>query len=224
MSAGEPVAADGARTAAGWSGRPVEAVVFDLGGVLVQWDPARIYRSILGDDDQVEDFFDEVGFSQWNHSVDAGERTWAEAVADLTARYPHRGELIAAYPARFAESLVGQVDGTVAILRELHDAGVRLVALTNWSAELFPHALERYDFLGLFEAIVVSGQERIAKPDPRIYHLVLDRHHLDPARTVFVDDRLVNVAAARSVGMQGFRFTDPEQLRHDLAGAGALPA
>jgi 2-haloacid dehalogenase len=223
MTAGEPVATDGAELAAGRSGRQVEAVVFDLGGVLVEWDPARIYRSILDSDEQVADFFDEVGFSQWNHSVDAGDRTWAEAVADLSARYPHREELIAAYPARFAESLVGQVDGTVEILHQLHDAGVRLVALTNWSAELFPHALERYDFLRLFEGIVVSGQERLAKPDPRIYHLVLDRHDLDAARTVFVDDRLVNVAAARSVGMQGLRFTDHEQLRRDLERSGALP-
>jgi len=203
---------------------PIEAVVFDLGGVLVQWDPSLIYQAMLGSDELVADFFDEVGFLQWNHSVDAGERTWAEAVAELTERYPHRGELIAAYPARFAESLAGQVEGTVEILHELHDAGIRLVALTNWSAELFPHALERYEFLQLFEGIVVSGQERLAKPDPRIYQLVLTRHRLDPARTVFVDDRLVNVAAARSVGMTGFRFIDPEQLRRDLARAGVLPS
>ena len=216
MTVGEPAEADPAA-------RPVDAVVFDLGGVLVHWDPALIYRSILGSDEEVADFLDEVGFDRWNHSVDAGERTWAEAVADLTQRYPHRGELIAAYPARFPESLAGPVDGTVEILHELHEAGIRLVALTNWSAELFPHAVERFDFLGLFDGIVVSGQERIAKPDPRIYDLVVTRHGLDPARTVFVDDRQVNVAAARAAGMQGVRFTDPERLRRDLAAAGALP-
>ena len=218
MSAGEPAEAE-AEAAAG----PVEAVVFDLGGVLVRWDPARIYRAMLGSDELVADFFDEVGFLQWNHSVDAGERTWAEAVADLTERYPHRGDLIAAYPARFPESLAGPVEGTVEILRELHAAGIRLVGLTNWSAELFPHAREHFDFLGLFEAIVVSGEERLAKPDPRIFDLVLTRHGLDPARTVFVDDRQVNVAAARAAGMTGFRFTDPEHLRRDLTVAGVLP-
>ena len=215
MTVGEPVASASAE-------RPVDAVVFDLGGVLVDWDPTRIYRAMLGSDELVADFFDEVGFLRWNHSVDSGEQTWAEAVADLTERYPHRAELIAAYPARFPESLVGQVDGTVAILHELHDAGIRLVALTNWSAELFPHALERFEFLGLFDGIVVSGEERLAKPDPRIYDLVLTRHGLDPARSLFVDDRQVNVAAARAAGMQGVRFTDPARLRRDLEAAGVL--
>ena len=202
------------------SARQADAVVFDLGGVLVDWDPRRLYRTLLGSDEEIEEFFDEVDFVALNHALDAGERTWAEAVADHGARFPHRRELLAAYPDRFPETLGGVIDGTVRLVEELHGAGVRLLALTNWSAELFPHARERFAFLRLFEAVVVSGEERLAKPDPRLYDLLLSRHGLDPAATVFVDDREVNVEAARTAGMTGVVFTDPDQLRRDLARAG----
>ncbi|HET9945376.1 MAG TPA: HAD family phosphatase [Actinomycetes bacterium] len=202
--------------------RRPEAVVFDLGGVLVDWDPRRLYRTMLGSDEEIADFFDEVDFAGWNHRLDAGERTWAEAVDDLGSRFPHRRELLAAYPARFPETLGGVIDGTVRVVEELHGAGVRLLALTNWSAELFPHARERFAFLRLFEAVVVSGEERLPKPDPRIYDLLLTRHDLDPAGTVFVDDRETNVEAARAAGMTGLVFTDPDRLRRDLARTGAL--
>ena len=202
----------------------VEAVVFDLGGVLVEWDPAHLYRQLLGSDEAVDEFLDEVGFAAWNHTVDAGEQSWAEAVAELGARHPHRQELIAAYPDRFGETLVGAIDGTVRILEELHAGGTRLLALTNWSAELFPHARERFGFLELFEAIVVSGEERMAKPDPRIFDLVLDRHDLAAGRTLFVDDREDNVEAARAAGLQAVVFTDPAGLRRDLSRLGLLPA
>jgi 2-haloacid dehalogenase len=214
------VTGDPTAGSAAWA---VDAVVFDLGGVLVEWDPRHLYRSMLGRDEDVEEFLDEVGFAEWNSTVDAGDWTWAEAVEDLTARHPHRRELIAAYPARFTETLAGPIEGSVEVLRELHRAGVRLVALTNWSVELFPHARERFDFLELFEGIVVSGEERLAKPDRRIFELLLDRHRLDPARTVFVDDREDNVAAARAAGMRGLVFRDPDTLRSDLAGLGLLP-
>lgn len=200
----------------------VDAVVFDLGGVLVEWDPRLLYRSMLGADEAVDEFLDEVGFAEWNHAVDAGERTWAEAVEQLAAEHPHRRDLIAAYPARFAETLAGPIEGTVALLRELHHDGIRLVALTNWSVELFPHARDRFDFLGLFEGIVVSGEERVAKPDPRIFELLIERYRLDPARTLFVDDRADNVDAARRAGLRGTVFTDPAALRRELSAAGLL--
>jgi FMN phosphatase YigB (HAD superfamily) len=129
--------------------RRPEAVVFDLGGVLVDWDPRRLYRTMLGSDEEIAEFFDEVDFAGWNHRLDAGERTWAEAVADHAARFPHRQHLLAAYPERFPETLGGVIDGTVRVVEELHGAGVRLLALTNWSAELFPHARERFAFLRL---------------------------------------------------------------------------
>jgi 2-haloacid dehalogenase len=200
----------------------VRTVVFDLGGVLIDWDPRYLYRRLLPPA-EVDAFLDEIGFAEWNHAQDAGG-SWAEAVHELSARHPHRSELIAAYPARFAESLAGPMPDSVELLRELRDRGVRLLALTNWSAETFRHAREGFEFLGWFEDVVVSGQEGVAKPDPRIFRLLLERHGLQPGDTLFVDDRAVNVTAARSVGMVGVRFRDAAQLRRELHRHGVLPA
>jgi 2-haloacid dehalogenase len=202
--------------------RVVETVLFDLGGVLVEWDPRHLYRQLLPDDRTVEDFLAEVGFAEWNRAMDAGERTWEEAVADLAARYPHRHELIAAYPRRFGDTLAGAVDGSVALLHRLHERGTRLLALTNWSAETFPVARERFAFLRLFEGIVVSGEERLAKPDPAIFDLVVRRYGLEPAATLFVDDDEHNVLAARAAGLQAVRFTDPPALEAELSRRGLL--
>jgi 2-haloacid dehalogenase len=196
------------------------AVVFDLGGVLVRWDPRRLYSSLMPED-EIDAFLHEVGFLAWNHQQDAGGR-WAPAVEEHGARFPHRRELLAAYPARFPEALDGPIEGTVEILRELHAAGTRLVALTNWSAELFPHAEESFDFLHLFEGVVVSGIEGVAKPDPAIFDLLLRRYRLDPAATVFVDDSAVNVAAAAAAGMRPVLFTAPDALRAQLSRLGLL--
>ena len=208
---------------AGASGSAYDTVVFDLGGVLVEWDPRLLYRSLLGSDEEVEAFLEEVDFAGWNHRQDAGERTWAEAVAEHAERHPHHEHLLAAYPERFAETLGGPIHGTVEVLDELHAAGVRLLALTNWSAELYPHASERFPFLERFEAIVVSGEERLAKPDPALYRVLLERHGVAAARSVFVDDREVNVEAATAEGMTGVLFTDPATLRADLVRLGLLP-
>jgi 2-haloacid dehalogenase len=196
------------------------AVVFDLGGVLVDWDPRYLYRRLLPDD-EVEEFLAEVDFLAWNHLADAGGR-WADAVADHARRFPHRAELLAAYPERFAESLGGEVPGTADVVRDLHRDGVRLLALTNWSAETFPHARERFRVLDLFEDVVVSGVEGVTKPDPAVFRLLLDRHGLVAGDTVFVDDSAANVAAATAVGLVGVRFVDADRLRSDLGRLGLL--
>lgn len=200
----------------------VEAVVFDLGGVLIDWDPRYLYRRLLDGDAAVEQFLDEVGFAAWNHDVDAGQRTWAEAVAALAAAHPHHRHLIEAYPARFEQTLGGEITTSVQVLRGLHAAGVRLLALTNWSAETFPVARSRFDFLDLFDGIVVSGEERVAKPDPAIFRILVERHALEPAATVFVDDKRDNIEAAEAAGLRGVLFTDPAALRDDLRRLGLL--
>ena len=219
MSARDGLAPPGRRSG------PVTTVVFDLGGVLVEWDPRHLYRRLLPDDEAVEAFLTEIGFDAWNHAMDAGATTWAAAVRDLGERFPHRRDLIAAYPQRFVETLAGPIKGTVAVVRELAARDARLLALTNWAAETFAVArgAGHLDVLDLFEAVVVSGEEGVAKPDPAIFALLLERFELDPAGTLFVDDKAVNVDAAATVGLRTVLFTDPESLRADLARAGLLP-
>jgi len=203
-------------------GPTITTVVFDLGGVLIDWDPRHLYRQLLADDEAIDAFLEEVGFAEWNHAVDSGTTTWVEAVAALAAAHPHHRELIEAYPRRFSETLAGAIDDTVSLLRELHAQGVTLLALTNWSAETFPVALERFDFLTLFDDVVVSGVEHVAKPDPAIFELLVRRHRLEPSRTVFVDDKVANVEAAERVGLIGLQFLDAATLRLELEAAGLL--
>jgi len=197
-------------------------VVFDLGGVLIRWDPTLLYRQLLPEA-EVDGFLAEVGFAAWNHEQDAG-RPWAEGIAAQAHRYPHRRALLEAYLERFAETIPGQIPGSVELLAQLRSAGVRLLALTNWSAELFPVARERFAFLQWFEAVVVSGEERVAKPDAALWRVLVDRHGVRPEETVYVDDAPANVATARALGFHALLFTGADDLRATLGELGVLPA
>ena len=200
------------------------SVVFDLGAVLIDWDPRYLYRSLFpGDEAGMERFLAEICTLDWNHRQDEG-RSWADAVALLVAEHPGERERIEAYHRRWPEMLGGPIDGTVAILAELRAAGAPLYALTNWSAETWPIAFDRFDFLGWFDGVVVSGAERVAKPDPAIYRILLERYRLDPARTLFIDDRQANVDGARAVGMGAVPFDGPGPLRGELVRRGLLPS
>jgi 2-haloacid dehalogenase len=199
------------------------AVVFDLGGVLIDWNPRYLYRSLFaGDEAAMEAFLDEITTPAWNAEQDAG-RTWREAVDALVAVHPERRDLIIAYDERWPEMLGGPIERTVDILADLRRAGVRLAALSNWSSEKFPIARSRYDFLDWFETIVISGDVGAAKPDRRIYEHLLERTGFEPASTVFVDDALANVAAAADFGFTALQFRDPPTLRADLEVFGLLP-
>jgi 2-haloacid dehalogenase len=201
----------------------VTAAVFDLGGVLVDWNPRYLYRKLLADEAAVELFLAEVTTQEWNSQQDVG-RPWSEAVESLAREHPDKRDLIAAYRERWEEMLGGSIDESVEILAELHSSGLPLYALSNWSAETFPIARSRYRFLDWFEAIVISGEVRLGKPDPRVFRYLLDRYRLDASTTVFIDDSEANAAAARSLGMIGIRFTGAPQLRSDLAALGVIPA
>jgi 2-haloacid dehalogenase len=196
-------------------------VVFDLGGVLIDWDPRRLYRKLLPDEATVEAFLAEVCTAEWNHQQDAG-RTCAEAVAELSGRHPERADLITAYYQRWEEMLGGEIADSVELLGELEAAGVPLYALTNWSRETFPIARRRFEFLGRFRGIVVSGEERAAKPDPRIYRTLLERYRLDAGACLFVDDVARNVESARAAGMDGILFTSAAALRRELTARSIL--
>jgi 2-haloacid dehalogenase len=193
----------------------VKAAVFDLGGVLIDWDPRHLYRKLLADEAAVEEFLATVCTPEWNAELDRG-RPFAEGVAELVERHPAQAAAITAYHERWPEMLAGEVPGAVAVLADLRAAGVPLYALTNWSAETFAITRGRFAFLEWFDGVVVSGQERVIKPDPRIFRLLADRFGLDPETTFYVDDSEANVAAARALGFDAVRFTGPERLRRDL--------
>jgi 2-haloacid dehalogenase len=201
--------------------RKPSGVVFDLGGVLIDWDPRHLYRKLIPDQAEMERFLTEVCSPAWNLEQDRG-RSWTEACALLRARHPDHGELIDAFRSRWPEMLAGPIEGSLDILRELKDSGTRLFGLTNWSHETFPIAVESYDFLGWFETIVVSGQERLVKPDARIYHLLIERSGLDPTTLIYIDDNPANAAAATALGMHGVHFTSPSALRRELTSLGVL--
>jgi 2-haloacid dehalogenase len=202
----------------------VTAAVFDLGGVLIDWDPRHLYRRLFdGDDVAMEAFLTDVCNASWNALQDAG-RPWSEAVTELAARHPEQRALIEAYRARWPEMLGGPIQPTVDILGELRQAGVPLFALSNWSAETYPIARKRFEFLGWFDSVVISGDMGITKPDPRIYHHLLEANRLKAESTLFIDDHVANVEAAAALGFVALPFSDAGALRNDLARFGLLPA
>lgn len=202
----------------------ISAAVFDLGGVLIDWNPRHMYRGLFdGDDAAMEAFLTDVCNAAWNARQDAG-RSWAEGIAELVAVHPGQRALIEAYRARWPEMLAGPIRPTVEILGELRATGLRLFALSNWSSETFPIARDRYDFLGWFESVVISGEVGICKPDPRIYRHLLDDHGLEAGSTLFIDDHPANVEAATELGLVALHFTDAQSLRVDLARLGLLRA
>jgi 2-haloacid dehalogenase len=197
-------------------------VVFDLGGVLVDWDPRYVYRQLFDDPDEMESFLAKVTTAEWNAQQDAG-RPWAEAVKLLVAEHPQRRELIEVFYRRWPEMLAGEIPGTVDVLADLRAASVRLVALSNWSAEMFPVARERFDFLAWFEAIVISGDVGVNKPDRRIFDHLTEQFGIEPAAALFIDDSSANVDAAKALGFRAIQFTDAKALRGELVRLGLLP-
>jgi 2-haloacid dehalogenase len=197
--------------------------IFDLGGVLVHWNPRFLYRKLFnGDEAAMEHFLATICTTEWNERQDAG-RSFAEAMQELLPRHADKTELIEAFGKRFDEMVPGAIDGAVDVLAELKHRSVPLYAITNWSAETFPTLRERFAFLSWFDGIVVSGVERVMKPDPRIFHILFERHGVAPESAVFVDDAAENAAAASALGVHGIHFRSPGQLRQELAAVGMLP-
>jgi len=196
------------------------AVLFDLGGVVVGWQPERAYEQVLPAE-EVPAFMAAIDFPAWNRAHDAG-RPYADGERALVERFPQHEAAVLAYRQHFSRTLTGPVPGTSAVIAELQQAGVRLAALTNWSAETFPVAQQRFGILRRFAGILVSGAEGLAKPDPAIFALALRRFGFDAAACTFVDDAPANVAAARAAGLTALLFVDAEQLRADLVDLGLL--
>lgn len=195
-------------------------ILFDLGGVLIDWNPRRLYRKVW-DEATTEHFLAHVCTPVWNLALDGG-RPFAEAVQEKQAAWPEFREAIAWWDSRWEEMLGGPIQGTVDLLAELRNQGRPVFALTNWSAEKFPVAKARYDFLGWFRDIVVSGEERLVKPDPAIFRLAAARCGREPGDIVFIDDSRGNVEAARALGFQAIHFTGADALRTALKDQGLL--
>jgi 2-haloacid dehalogenase len=198
-------------------------VIFDLGGVLIEWDPRHLYRKLFGGDDAaMEEFLAAVCTHEWNRRQDAG-RSFAEGARLLKARHPGKAELIDAYRARFDEMMPGPIEGSVAILAELRRRGTPLYALSNFSAETYPSTFARFEFLRWFRGIVISGKVRAIKPEPEIYRALIETYAIDPQRAVFIDDVAVNAEAATAFGIHAIHFTTPDALRAELVELGLLP-
>ena len=200
-------------------GRPV--IVYDLGGVLIDWNPRHLYRKLIEDEATMEWFLAEVCHTAWNEEQDRG-RSFAAAIEEAAARHPEYRPLIEAYFERWAEMMAGEIEGAVAILEELRTSGHELHALTNWSAETFPHARERFAFLDWFESILVSADVGLIKPDPAIFRLLLERIGRTPAECIYIDDNPKNVASAAVLGFDALAFRSAGHLRDALGQRGLL--
>ncbi|MGG5822283.1 HAD family hydrolase [Falsiroseomonas sp. HW251] len=200
----------------------IDTVVFDVGNVLIRWDPRFLYRKLFAEEAAMERFLAEVCTDGWNLEQDRG-RLWAEAVAERVALFPQHEPLIRAYSERWHEMVPGEIEGTAAILRNLLAAGVPTYAITNFSTEKFAEAQARFPFLRDFRDVVVSGLEGLVKPDPAIYRVLLERNGLVAGRCLFIDDSEKNVRAAETVGMRAHHFRDAATLAEELRELG-LPA
>ena len=194
----------------------IKNIIFDLGGVLIDWNPKFMYRKIFDSESEIDWFLTNICTMEWNVQQDAG-RTLEEATSVLQSKHPEWSDKIAAYYGRWDEMLNGPIEKTLDLF-ELIRANNKhnIYGLTNWSAETFPVALDRYDFLHSFDGIVVSGDEKCIKPDAKIYNILLDRYNLIPQECLFIDDNKHNIAGALSLGIQAIWFQSPEQLQIDL--------
>lgn len=196
-------------------------IVFDLGMVLIEWDPRHLYRKVFTDPDKMEWFLANVCHGAWNLEGDRG-RSLDDGVAEAISRHPDFAAEIKLYRDRWMEMVPGAIEGTVTILEELKAKSVPLYAITNWNGDTFRATRNRFAFLSHFRDIIVSGDEKIIKPDPRIFALLTDRHNLDPSACIFIDDSMKNVKGAQAVGWLAHHFTSPENLRADLISRGIL--
>jgi 2-haloacid dehalogenase len=197
----------------------IKTVVFDIGGVLIDWNPRHLYRKIFSSEEEMEWFLSEICTYEWNVQQDGG-KLFSEASAELSAKFPGYSDKIALYYGRWEEMLGGELNDTVKIFNELKSAGMPLYALTNWSHEAFPVAYERYGFMKQFDGIVVSGYEKLLKPDHAIYRVLMNRYNINPAESVYIDDNKANAEAAAELGFHSIHFNSAIQLRQELRSLG----
>ncbi|WP_256012735.1 HAD family hydrolase [Desertivirga xinjiangensis] len=200
----------------------INTIIFDLGAVLINWHPHHLYKKIFSDESEMHHFIENVCTGDWNEEQDGG-RTLAEGTEVLVKQFPEHEDNIRAYYGRWEEMLDGPIQGTVDLFKALKDSGsYKIYALTNWSAETYPIAQGKFDFLNWFDGVVVSGTEKLRKPFPEFYQILLDRYKVKPENALFIDDNLRNVEAARMLGIESIHFTNPQDLEAELVKRGLL--
>jgi 2-haloacid dehalogenase len=199
----------------------VQAVIFDFGGVLIDWSPYYLYRKILPNDTEIARLLQDIHFSEWNHSFDEGY-PFEMGIAEMCRRYPERADLIRTFDERWVETLGVTFDANIKMIQEIQAAGYPVYGLSNWNADKFALTRSLHPFFDRLNGMVISGIEKVAKPDPRLYRILLERYDLDPHRCIYTDDVQKNVDAARSVGLNTILFRSSADLRHELQDAGVL--
>ena len=198
------------------------ALVFDVGGVLLDWNPRHLYRKFFnGDHEGMERFLQEIDFNGWNLRQDAG-RPFSEGVAILTSQHPSQAELIEAYHTRWEETILGPIEGSIGILAELREMGYPLYALSNFSVEKFQLVRNRHDFFAWFDHILLSAQVQLVKPDPKIFKVLLEQIERKPGECLLVDDSGPNIETAHKLGFDTIHFQSSGQLRAELNQRGIL--
>jgi len=193
----------------------IQTIIFDFGGVLLDWNPHNLYRRFFDEPHRIDQFLSEIHFPEWNLQQDKG-RPFADGVAELSARFPQHAHLIRAYHEHWEDSITGPIPGSVEILRGLKAAGYSIYGLSNWSAETFPIAYRKYDFFKLLDGYTISGEVRLAKPDPAIYNLVLKKIGRSAQECLLIDDSSENIEVAKGLGFETILFHSPEQLGVEL--------
>lgn len=199
----------------------IENIVFDFGGVLVDWNPRYLYKDLFEDNQQMEDFLANVCTENWNLQQDAG-RSLVEATTILQKQFPEHEAMIQKFYDDWEVMLKDQIPENTVLLNQLKEKKYRLFGLTNWSGETFPIALERFKFFNVFEGIIVSGDEKMIKPDREIYQLLLSRYKIKPEESVFIDDNMNNIIAAQKIGFHTIHFTEGVNLKHQFQKMGIL--
>jgi 2-haloacid dehalogenase len=192
-----------------------KAVIFDFGGVLIDWSPYFLFRKLMNNDTEIETFLQEIDFRAWNTECDKG-LPFTESVEELCRRYPHRADLLHTYNERWLETLGCVHDATVSVLKSLVDQRVPVYGLSNWSSEKFAVVEPRYEFFGWFKDKAISGREKTAKPDPQLARILLERNHLNPAECVYIDDSEDNIRMGRQIGLDCVQYRSSAQLRDEL--------
>ncbi len=193
----------------------IRSIIFDFGGVLLDWNPNNLYNRFFHDQGEIDRFLSEINFPDWNLQQDKG-RPFSEGVTELSLKFPHYSHLIRAYHEYWEESIVGPINGSVDILRRLKKARYSIYGLSNWSAETFPIAFDKYDFFRLFDGIVISGEVKVAKPDPAIFELMLKMINRPAIECLFIDDSEFNISIAQRLGFAAIHFKSPDQLELEL--------